>query len=1353
MKKKLLLGILPLAAASAAVGQVINFQDCYNYPQVPGYGALYYGQGAYADPGHNVWNGFGAPAGAGPGSTLFYGGGNPWNSPSTTLINPGAFVATNNPGNPYAAYGSPPVLTTTSGPTTWGIAGGQINSSGGPTGVPSGNANSDGSYSPITLGLACTALSSDGNNATGVQGTPSWIFGESVIGNGASPLITITLSNVPPKTYTLYLYGAAYNDDGGSLFSVNSGTPHNGINATLNTAADGTPLCTSFIEGHNFVFFQNVVPDANSNITITASPNPLNGVNNNVSEADFNGLQLVTTGPPPGVAIGSSTPAQNVYAGGTANFSVSLSIGVSPSYRWQSVIGGVTNNLSDGPHVTGSGTSSLTLSSVSAGSVGLYQCVVSTAGGTNTSTPAPLTLLVSTAANIAVPGDPTSEYGDALTAPGGFGPANAIDGTLASYINFGGSGTPTTFSGPAGFVVTPAHSGSSIVTGLRFFVPNSHPEDDPISYLLEGSNDGGNTFTTIASGALSLPVERNVGTGPINVTSDVLQEVDFANTTGYTTYRLSAADIRNDAAPTYGLQIGEVQFLGTLTPITPGIFQQPPSAETLFAGATLTASVIPNGPSPYTYQWYFNGTTPVPSATSAALSLPNVQLANAGNYTCVIGNAYGSVTSSIVSLTVVTPNGFQAAVQTYGPVAYWSLEETVGTTAWDYVGEHNGTYIGGVGLGSPGVPYAGFAPTVNSFAVAFDGTTSYVDIPESNLNMTNSVSMMGWILANGTGTFTTFFGHGDPSYRMDYDQGAVPHFAMFNNTGDGDAVAAAPVNDGLWHLIIGVYDSVAQTNYVYVDGTLSGGHGCTSPDPGDAYDVWIGGDPQYGTSRLFPGSVAQAALFNYALSSNQIAAIYNAAGAAPVVSLTTNQFSGNQNGTATIASKPAVGSAPITYQWYQIVVGVTNLVPGATNLTLTLSNVQPAMGGYQYFILASNPHGSGASDSAELIVNSGAPFMNPDLSPAIPAVYGATLVLPVGVNGTLPITEQWYHGSSALSDSSRISGSHSNVLTISGVQASDAGTYQLLATNLDGAGASQIATVTVLSYLTFNGGVGWTLNGVNGNPTFNGTTNVIEMTDNAGGEARSAWFGSPLYVGGFEASWYYQLTSTNNPADGCAFVLQDSPAGLSALGSGGGALGYGGPDGTTTPGITPSVALGMNVYNGHVRGIHVLTNGIGVNSSAGIQYDLTGPVFLTSLDPILFKVKYLGSQMNVMLTDTVSNTVFTTNYTVNVPGVVRTNLALVGFTGGTGGVESSQVISNFTFISLVSLTTKVSGPNLIISWPGDSGYYILQTSTAIQGTPIWTNVPQAPVLVNGQYQVTIPVPPSYTFYRLQLQPL
>ena len=83
------------------------------------------------------------------------------------------------------------------------------------------------------------------------------------------------------------------------------------------------------------------------------------------------------------------------------------------------------------------------------------------------------------------------------------------------------------------------------------------------------------------------------------------------------------------------------------------VIDSPPVSVTVSAGQTATFSVWAGGTPPMSYQWFLE-TNPVAGATSSSLVLSNVQPAQAGNYSVVISNAYGTVTSSNALLTVLT---------------------------------------------------------------------------------------------------------------------------------------------------------------------------------------------------------------------------------------------------------------------------------------------------------------------------------------------------------------------------------------------------------------------------------------------------------------------------------------------------------------------------------------------------------------------------------------------------------------------------------------------------------------------------------------------------------------------------
>ncbi|MDB6026462.1 MAG: 3-carboxymuconate cyclase [Verrucomicrobiales bacterium] len=90
-----------------------------------------------------------------------------------------------------------------------------------------------------------------------------------------------------------------------------------------------------------------------------------------------------------------------------------------------------------------------------------------------------------------------------------------------------------------------------------------------------------------------------------------------------------------------------------LVKVPPTIAVQPLS-RTNALRSTAAFSVKASGPSPYTYQWFKNGTA-IPAATRAVLSVANLQYASGGNYSVIVSNVDGFTTSSNALLTIAPP--------------------------------------------------------------------------------------------------------------------------------------------------------------------------------------------------------------------------------------------------------------------------------------------------------------------------------------------------------------------------------------------------------------------------------------------------------------------------------------------------------------------------------------------------------------------------------------------------------------------------------------------------------------------------------------------------------------------------
>jgi hypothetical protein len=260
-----------------------------------------------------------------------------------------------------------------------------------------------------------------------------------------------------------------------------------------------------------------------------------------------------TNGPP---SITQQPQNATLTAGGTGTLTVTA-LGTPPfTYQWQR--GGT--NLVGGTNAT------FTISNAAVGNAGIYSVIVRNEEGESTSSTATVTVEGGTAGpnDVTAPGDTITTTGG--TSPGNEQVVNAIDNTTSKYLNFGTDGDQAApFVGPVGLVVTPAMGASgtgTIVTGLLVYTANDAVERDPTAYTLEGSNDG-TTFTQITSGTLALPATRNTGGQPISSQTQAHQEVTFANTNPYKTYRLQFTDVKT-AATANSVQVGEIELLGTV---------------------------------------------------------------------------------------------------------------------------------------------------------------------------------------------------------------------------------------------------------------------------------------------------------------------------------------------------------------------------------------------------------------------------------------------------------------------------------------------------------------------------------------------------------------------------------------------------------------------------------------------------------------------------------------------------------------------------------------------------------------------------------------------------------------------
>lgn len=102
----------------------------------------------------------------------------------------------------------------------------------------------------------------------------------------------------------------------------------------------------------------------------------------------------------------------------------------------------------------------------------------------------------------------------------------------------------------------------------------------------------------------------------------------------------------------------------TVLPLPPSITSAPANL-TRAAGSTATFAATASGSTPLHFQWQYNGRN-IRGATSNVFTLDQLSVCDAGAYTVVVRNAFGAVTSSVASLTVIEPSQVVAWGSTAG---------------------------------------------------------------------------------------------------------------------------------------------------------------------------------------------------------------------------------------------------------------------------------------------------------------------------------------------------------------------------------------------------------------------------------------------------------------------------------------------------------------------------------------------------------------------------------------------------------------------------------------------------------------------------------------------------------------
>ncbi len=310
---------------------------------------------------------------------------------------------------------------------------------------------------------------------------------------------------------------------------------------------------------------------------------------------------------------------QAVLAGASASFSVTATGQAPLSYQWRF----------NGSPIPGATSSTLNLANAQTGAAGNYDVVVSNTAGSVGSSVAVLTVLE---AGVFANGSFESGFsGWTVSGNASLISGLATDGQAAVAFNTGQQPPNAILSQTV--ASAPGQNGT---LAFDFGVWAYNSSEQRIRVTVQGAG-------ILVQQTVSI---FGVGNGAVTWIS---RSYPFVSDSGALTIRFE------DVSPTSLNLDGLLDNVRLTLQGNPVIVTQP-SSQTVTVGGTASFSVTATGAAPLAYQWRRNG-SPIGGATASTFTINNVQTSHAGDYTVVVSNGAGPVTSSAATLVVTTSGG------------------------------------------------------------------------------------------------------------------------------------------------------------------------------------------------------------------------------------------------------------------------------------------------------------------------------------------------------------------------------------------------------------------------------------------------------------------------------------------------------------------------------------------------------------------------------------------------------------------------------------------------------------------------------------------------------------------------
>jgi len=385
--------------------------------------------------------------------------------------------------------------------------------------------------------------------------------------------------------------------------------------------------------------------------------------------------------------------SQTVIAGQSATFSVLATNKAPLSYQWRL----------NGAPIAGATGSSYTRSNVQTGDAGNYSVVITNIIGAVGSADAELTVHFALTTTASAGGSVSKDPAAASYAPntvvtltatpantnfvftGWGGDASGTDNPLEVTLTTNKSISATFVSLLAEIVIDNADAGWSNTSPSGTWTVGSNPSVPMVnSNYLYTAGTGGSEATRSCRWTPELPVggyydvyvyyqigaNRTVGAPYTvhyyggSVTSVQNQYSSTPNQGGWFLVGTNLpflggtagyVELKNNTPDTLLVSADAAKFVLVAPFLAPVITQQPqPAEQSVTVGQGASFTVEATGTAPLSYQWRHNG-VPLAGATASSYTRNNVEISDAGNYSVVITNVAGSVTSLDAVLVVNVP--------------------------------------------------------------------------------------------------------------------------------------------------------------------------------------------------------------------------------------------------------------------------------------------------------------------------------------------------------------------------------------------------------------------------------------------------------------------------------------------------------------------------------------------------------------------------------------------------------------------------------------------------------------------------------------------------------------------------